>query len=135
MNGLKDRKLNNNYQFSFEKLETWQSSIGFAKIVYQLTNKFPNEEKYGLVAQIKRATISVSSNLAEGSAKNSLKDQARYTEIAFGSLLEVLNQFILAFELSFIDDDDLSIIRAEIEGLSRQINALKNSQVRRFNEK
>lgn len=134
MKGLKIKQLNN-YEFSFEKLEVWQASINFAKIVYELTNKFPSDEKFGLTAQIKRATISVSSNIAEGSAKKSLKDQARYTEIAFGSLLEVLNQFILAFELSFINEFDLSIIRTEIESLSRQINALKNSQIRRSNEK
>lgn len=134
MNGL-EIKQTNNYKFSFEKLEVWQASIKFAKIVYELTNKFPNEERFGLTSQIKRAAISISSNIAEGSAKKSLKDQARYTEIAFGSLLEVLNQFILAFELSYIYEADLSLIRIEIESLSRQINALKNSQIRRLNEK
>lgn len=134
MKSLKITK-SNTYKFSFEKLETWQASIDFAKIVYELTNKFPNDEKFGLTSQIKRASISISSNIAEGSAKKSLKDQARYTEIAFGSLLEVLNQFILAFELSFINEDDIVIIRTEVESLSRQINALKNSQIRRSNEK
>ena len=124
----------NNYKFSFEKLEVWQFSINFAKIVYGIANKFPMEEKFGLTSQIKRAVISISSNIAEGSAKKSLKDQARYTEIAFGSLLEVLNQFILAFELSYISEQDLFIIRTEIESLSRQINALKNSQIRRSHE-
>lgn len=133
MNSLEINKANN-YKFSFEKLEVWQSSIKFAKIVYEMTNKFPNEERFGLTSQIKRAAISISSNIAEGSAKKSLKDQARYTEIAFGSLLEVLNQFILAFELSFIDETDLFVIRTEIESLSRQINALKKSQIRRFHE-
>lgn len=134
MNSLKIKQLDS-YKFSFERLEVWQASIKFAKLVYEITNKFPVEEKFGLTSQIKRATISISSNIAEGSAKKSLKDQARYTEIAFGSLLEVLNQFILALELSFINESDLFVIRTEIESLSRQINALKNSQVRRDNEK
>lgn len=125
----------NSYKFSFEKLEIWQASIKFAKIIYEITNKFPVEERFGLTSQIKRAAISISSNIAEGSAKKSLKDQARYTEIAFGSLLEVLNQFILAFELLFINESDLSVIRTEIESLSRQINALKNSQIRRYDGK
>lgn len=134
MNSLKIKQ-SNNYKFSFEKLEVWQSSISFAKLVYEITNKFPVEEKFGLTSQIKRAAISISSNIAEGSAKKSLRDQARYTEIAFASLLEVLNQFILAFELSFITESDLSIIRSEMESLSRQINAFKNSQIRRDNGK
>ena len=134
MKSLKIKQLNS-YKFSFEKLEVWQASIKFAKLVYGITNQISAEEKFGLTSQIKRATISISSNIAEGSAKKSLRDQARYTEIAFGSLLEVLNQFILAFELSYINEQDLSIIRAEVENLSRQINALKNSQIRRSNDK
>lgn len=134
MTGIVEKKIDN-YRFNFEKLEVWKSSIVFAKNVYEIVNKFPIEERYGLMSQMKRAAISISSNIAEGSAKQSLKDQARFTEIAFGSLLELLNQFILAYELSFITEHDLSIIRTEIESLSRQINALKNSQIRRSNEK
>lgn len=133
MTGIIEKKTDN-YRFNFEKLEVWKSSIVFAKNVYGMVNKFPSEEKFGLSSQMKRAAISISSNIAEGSAKQSLKDQARYTEIAFGSLLELLNQFILAYELSFISIEDLSIIRTEIENLSRQINGLKNSQIRRLNE-
>lgn len=134
MTGIAEKKTDN-YRFNFEKLEVWKSSIVFAKNVYGIVNKFPTEERYGLTSQMKRAAISISSNIAEGSAKQSLKDQARFTEIAFGSLLELLNQFILAFELSFITDNELLIIREQIEILSRQINGLKNSQIRRFNEK
>ena len=122
------------YTYSFEKLEVWQTSINFAKIVYRVVNKFPVEERYGLTSQMKRAAISISSNIAEGSAKKSLKDQARFSEIAFGSLLELLNQFILAYELSFITENELFTIREQIEILSRQINGLKNSQIRRLNE-
>ncbi len=84
-----------------------------------------------MVSQIRRASVSISSNLAEGSAKQSLKDQARFTEISFGSLMEILNQIILSFELKFIKEKDYLSIRKCIENLSRQLNALKKSQLKR----
>ena len=83
------------YKYNFEKLEVWKNSIDFAKKIYEITECFPDVEKFGLVSQIRRAVVSISSNIAEGSAKQPLKDQARFTEMAFGSLMEVLNQIIL----------------------------------------
>ena len=126
--------LNESYKFGFEKLEVWQNSIQLSKLIYYLTLSFPKEEIYGLTSQIRRAMISVSSNIAEGSSKNSLKDQARFSEIAFGSLLEVLNQIILAFELSYISEENYIDCRNKIEIISRQLNALKKSQVKRTNK-
>lgn len=126
--------LNESYKFGFEKLEVWQNSIQLSKLIYSLTLSFPKEETYGLTSQIRRAMISVSSNIAEGSSKNSLKDQARFSEIAFGSLLEVLNQIILAFELSYISEENYIDCRNKIEIISRQLNALKKSQVERTNK-
>lgn len=108
------------HRFSFEKLEVWQDSINFAKQIYQVTDKFPKTEIYGLTSQIRRAVVSVSSNLAEGSTRKSLKDQARFTEIAFGSLLETLNQLMLANKLGYISEDDLNSIRDEIEKISNR---------------
>ena len=126
--------LNESYKFGFEKLEVWQNSIQLSKLIYYLTLSFPKEETYGLTSQIRRAMISVSSNIAEGSSKNSLKAQARFSEIAFGSLLEVLNQIILAFELSYISEENYIDCRNKIEIISRQLNALKKSQVERTNK-
>ena len=126
--------LNESYKFGFEKLEVWQNSIQLSKLIYYLTLSFPKEKTYGLTSQIRRAMISVSSNIAEGSSKNSLKDQARFSEIAFGSLLEVLNQIILAFELSYISEENYIDCRNKIEIISRQLNALKKSQVERTNK-
>ena len=122
------------YEYNFEKLEVWKYSIEFAKNIYEITEKFPDIEKFGLVSQIRRAVVSVSSNIAEGSAKQSLKDQARFTEIAFGSLMEILNQIILSVKLKFIKEKDYIDIREHIENLSRQLNALKKSQLKRYKE-
>ncbi len=126
--------LNESYKFGFEKLEVWQNSIQLSKLIYYLTLSFPKEETYGLTSQIRRAMISVSSNIAEGSSKNSLKDQARFSEIAFGSLLEVLNQIILAYELSYISEENYIDCRNKIEIISRQLNALRKSQMDRTNK-
>ena len=123
------------YEYNFEKLEVWKFSIDFAKKVYEITESFPDIEKFGLISQIRRAVVSISSNVAEGSAKQSLKDQARFTEMAFGSLMEILNQMILSFKLKFIKEKDYIDIRNYIENLSRKLNALKKSQLKRYKEK
>lgn len=123
-------KLNYN-EFSFEKLKVWQKSMTFVEQVYEITDKFPKSELYCLTSQIRRAVISIPSNIAEGSTRKSFKDQARYSEIAFGSLLEVLNQIIIANKLGYISETNLNLLRFDIENISRQLNALKNSQIER----
>ena len=122
------------HTFGFEKLEVWQKSIDFCELIYSVTHKFPKEEIYGLSSQIRRSVVSISSNIAEGSSKKSLKDQARFSEIAFGSLMEIINQLILAKNLKYLSDEAYIKCRSEAESLSRLINAYKNSQTRRINE-
>lgn len=87
------------YIYSFERLEVWQKSGKLVEQVYHYTRQFPVEEKYGLANQLRRASVSVSSNIAEGSARWSKKDKARFHELAYGSLIEVLNQLILSNDL------------------------------------
>lgn len=118
------------HQFSFEKLEVWQDSKNFAKLVYLYSSKFPADEKYGLTSQIRRASISVVSNLAEGSSRSSLKDQVRYLEIAYGSLMETYAQLIMANELDYLDDLDL--FKEEVAKISNKINAFRNSLLKRL---
>ena len=78
--------------FNFEKLDVWQEAIQFADLVYELTGNFPDEERFGLTNQMRRAAVSVSSNIAEGSSRVSRIDFARFVEIATGSLFEVVSQ-------------------------------------------
>ncbi len=77
--------------YSFEKLEVWVASKSFTKEIYIVTSGFPESEKFGLISQIRRASISICSNLAEGSARASFKDKAHFTNMAFSSAIEVLN--------------------------------------------
>ena len=70
--------------FNFEKLETWQKAITFADEVYRITRAFPNDERFGLTNQMRRAAVSISSNIAEGTSRSSRTDYARFVEIAAG---------------------------------------------------
>lgn len=114
-------------KYAFENLEVWQKSRMLVKSIYDLTSNFPSEEKYGLSSQLRRASVSVSSNIAEGSTRWSRKDQSRFYEIAFGSLMETLNQLILSKDLQFIDDKQLNTIREDIETIGRMLNSLHKS--------
>ena len=108
-------------EFSFEKLIVWEKSRQLAVEVYKITSAFPVEERFGLTSQIRRCSISVPSNIAEGSGRNSKKDNARFTEIAFSSLMELLNQLI--------DKDTYFKLRLKIEEIGRMINALRKTQL------
>ncbi len=117
------------YTFSFEKLNVWIDSKELVKLIYTITKKFPDEEKFGLISQLRRASISVASNIAEGTSRNTNKDKAHFSTIAFSSLMEVLNQIIISKELRFIEESDYKTIRIEIEKISNKLNALKKSQL------
>jgi len=122
-------------QFSFEKLDVWQLSRNLAVEIYKISNDFPKEEKYGLSSQIRRAVISVSSNIAEGSSRQSGIEQARYTEIAYGSLLEVLNQLILSSDLNYIATKEVEDLRPKIEELVNKLYKLRLSQLNKNKKK
>jgi four helix bundle protein len=113
----------------FEKLSVWQSARSLIKNIYQTTKSFPRSEIYGLTSQANRAAISVAANLAEGASRTSRKDQAHFSQIAYGSLMELACLLIVAVDLKFLPSDRESILRAEIELVSRQLNALRTSQV------
>ncbi len=109
--------------YSFEKLDIWQLSIDFSTDIYHYTKDFPAEEKFGITNQIRRAANSVSDNLAEGSSRLSNKDRARFFQIAYSSLIEVLSFLLLSHKLEFISNVSLSDLRNKLEKLSNKINA------------
>ena len=79
------------YTNSFEKLEVWKEAIAFTKLIYNQTSNYIESEKFGLISQLRRASVSLCSNIAEGSARKTNKDKAYFTTIAFSSAVEVLN--------------------------------------------
>ncbi|MBN2744928.1 MAG: four helix bundle protein [Marinilabiliaceae bacterium] len=118
-------------EYSFERLEVWKRSRVLVKDVYGLTKGFPLDERYGLTNQIRRAIISVSSNIAEGSTRQTEKEKGRFYEIAYGSLVEVLNQLIIANDLDYLDHNVLNAVRPEIEETGRMLNGLYQSTRRK----
>lgn len=116
-------------QHSFEKLEVWQSCRKFICEIYHLTSKFPDEEKFGLTNPIRRASVSISSNLVEGNYRISPKDKARFTEIAYSSSMEVLSQLFLSCHLGFINDVTLQRLKTALEEITNKLNSLRNYQL------
>ena len=121
--------------YSFEKLKVWQEARELVVKVYVLLDKFPNFEKYALCDQLRRAIVSVPSNIAEGSGRTSLKEQIHFIEIAYGSLMESYNQLIIAVDLKYIDDVSLDILRPDIDNVARMLNGLRNIYTKKLNEK
>jgi len=115
------------FLYAFEKLNVWQEARRFTLRVYEITNKFPEIEKFRLTNQLCRAAISVQSNIAEGSGRNSLKERAHFYIMAYSSLWEILNQLMLAYDLNYIDQKSYFSIRTDAESLSYKIYALRNS--------
>jgi four helix bundle protein len=122
----------NTYQFSFEKLDVWQLSRTLASDIYKRTQLFAPEEKYSLISQIRRSALSVSANIAEGTTRSSAKDQAHFTTIAFGSLMELFNHLIIACDLGYIKEEEVSKYREKIQTLSVKLSNLKASQIKRI---
>jgi four helix bundle protein len=117
------------HRLPFEKLHVWHLAKDFAKQVYCLTCDFPAAERYGLTSQINRAAVSVMSNLAEGSARTSRKDQAHFSQMSYSSLMEVACQLQLAQELDFFSVERYTEFRMIILELAAKINALRRSQI------
>lgn len=118
--------------YYFENLDVWKNARILAKDVYQITNSFPDNEKFGITNQIRRATLSISANIAEGISRKTTKDKARFINQAYSSGIEVLNFIIIALDLSFLSEENYTKLRSQIELITNQLNSfynkLKNSE-------
>jgi len=113
--------------FNFEKLEVWQKAIDFADLVYSISKVFPPDERFGLTNQMRRAAVSVSSNIAEGSSRMSKNDFARFVEIATGSVFEVVSQAFIGRRQAFIDEPNFRALYAAAEEQSKMLSGLRRS--------
>ena len=118
---------------SYKDLVVWQKGIPLAKLVYQLTKNFPSEEKFGLVAQMRRAAVSVPSNVAEGQARHTTGEFVQFISHAEGSLAELDTQLILSIELRFARVQDADAALGLISELRRMLNALRENSPRANN--
>ena len=113
--------------FNFEKLETWQVAIDFADLVYKLTRNFPDQERFGLTNQMRRAAVSISSNVAEGSSRSSRPDFARFVEIATGSLFEIVSQSFIGRREQFLTEEQFQQLYTAAERQGKMLSGLRQS--------
>ena len=107
---------------NFKNLDIWQRSMAMVKSVYVLTDTFPKTEVYGLTSQIRRAMVSIPSNIAEGCGKNSTPDFARFLDMALGSAFELETQLIVSENLGFVNSKDLQPLLEELTQIQKMIN-------------
>ena len=112
---------------NFKELLVWQKSINFVTEIYELTNDFPKNEMYGLTSQIRRASISIPSNIVEGNSRRSVADYLQFLKIARGSCAEVETQLIIAQNLKFLNEEHYLKLNQDIIEISKMLNGLINS--------
>lgn len=113
--------------FSFMNLRVYKVAKQLVLDVYQMQERFPQEEKFALCAQLRRAVTSVPSNIAEGSGRVSLKEKIRFIEIAYGSLMETLCQLDIACDLNYITKDELNKEKELINIVGKQLSGLRTT--------
>ncbi|OGL30944.1 hypothetical protein A3F37_00245 [Candidatus Saccharibacteria bacterium RIFCSPHIGHO2_12_FULL_41_12] len=113
--------------FKFTQLRAWQNARKFAVEVYRLTSEFPSDERYGLTAQIRRSSVSVSANIAEGFSRQGAKEKAQFYSIALGSLTETLSHAYIANDLGFLPSDRLQLLEEKVTDIHKMTNGLIKS--------
>ena len=109
------------YVFSFEKLEVWKEAIKLSVGIYKITKLFPDEEKFGLVSQMRRCSVSISSNIAEGTAKSTDRHFIQFLENSLGSAFEWETQLIIAFEIGYISKETFEHLERKIQSIQGMI--------------
>ena len=115
------------FDFSYRKLNVYQLSKNLVTDVYKLVEKFPKVETYALCDQMRRAAISIPSNIAEGTSKASPREQFHFIEVAYGSLMEIMCQTEIAFDQHYIAQDDLSLIEEKIVSIYKMLSSMQST--------
>lgn len=111
--------------FSFENLEVYKADRVLVRDVYRLQHKFPKHETYALGDQVRRSASSVTSNIAEGSGRNSFKEKSHFIEIAYGSLMEASSQLQVAQDLEYLSQAEIDTIRPQFISVAKMLSGLK----------
>lgn len=109
---------------SYKQLIVWQKAMDLTVLIYKITETFPKSEIYGLISQIRRAAVSIPSNIAEGYGRSSPKEYGQFYTVAYGSLLEVETQLTLSFRLGYIAQAKLGQIFTTIEEMSKMLHVM-----------
>lgn len=105
-------------------MEVWNNARVLVKEIYTTTSSFPDNEKFGITNQIRRASTSITANIAEGMSRQTDKEKSRFINISFSSCIEVINFLIISNDLGFLDNTDYEQLRTKTESISNQLNAL-----------
>ena len=122
-----------NFSYTFEKLKVYNEAKELVVEIYKILNLYPDEERYALCNQMRRSAISITSNIAEGTSRSSLKDKIHFIEIAFGSLMELLSQIQIPSELKYIENGVYQILRTKIYNVSKLLSGLRSSYSKTLN--
>lgn len=115
------------FVYGFEKLDVWQKAREFNSYIYDITRKFPYDEEKNLKNQIRRCSVSIAANIAEGASRFSNKDFKRYIRISYGSATELLCHFYLSYDQKYISDNLLNEIKIKVNEITFMLNALNRS--------
>lgn len=111
----------------YKELNVWKRSREFCSSIYSITTKFPQEEKFGLTSQLRRAAISIPSNIAEGASRSAKKDFARFLEISIGSSYEIETQLLIATDLKYISKENSLELSQTIVSIIKMLSKLRSS--------
>ncbi|MDN3204676.1 four helix bundle protein [Algoriphagus sediminis] len=117
------------FSYSFEKLEVYKLARKFRIEIKKLTLNFPKNERFELISQIRRSSSSIATNLAEGSGRASLKDQAHFTNISFASALETIDHLSYALDMKYIENQQYEQLRNNLDIIIKKLNALYKYQI------
>ena len=113
-------------KFRFYELDVWRKAIDYADVVYELTRRFPDNKRFGLTSQLRRAAVGVSSNIAEGSGRSTDPDFARFVDIAYGSLMETVSQLCVSLRQDFVTREQFDAATALADEVARMLSGLRN---------
>jgi four helix bundle protein len=111
---------------SHHNLDAWQKSVDFVVMIYQITEKFPKEERFRLTSQIRRAAVSIPANIAEGAARKSDKEFLHFLSISQGSTSEVETEILIANRLGFLNESEFELLNKSLNDIGRMITGLSN---------
>jgi four helix bundle protein len=112
---------------SYKDLEVWKKSFAFTLEVYKLTADFPSEEKFGIISQLRRASVSIPSNIAEGWSRKSTKSYIQFLHISLGSIAEVETLLLLSYELKYLNYESSQYLQKSLSDIGKMLNGLISS--------
>jgi len=104
---------------NYKKLDVWNKAVDYATQIYSVTKNFPKDELYGITSQLRRASVSISSNISEGAGRNSDKEFRQFLNISFGSCSEIETQLIISYKLGYLSEDDFVSLTEEVISIQK----------------